>query len=732
MTYNLHRGFAMDTVSVELEHCYGIKALSHNFDFSQKRAFAIYAPNGAMKSSFAHTLKDLSEGTAPRDRIFPDRATVARVIDEQGNQITGDRILVVESYDDKVCPSEKHGTLLVEPRLREQYLSLQARVGEAKQELLSRIKAVAKSKTGLESEISSVLANVPDDLRRALNRVKEEVKEQSEAPFANVEWDKVFSDSIVSLLNTKDLKSQIAEYIERYDELLEKSAFFRKGLFDYYNADQVASNLAKNGFFKASHTVQLKSIDRIVEINTEAELKEVIEEERRRILEDEKLVARLTSVQAQLDKNADTRAFRAYLMDNMFILSNLNNVEKFKEDVIKSYLKVNQDAYLTLLDRYEEVKEQEAAIFKAADEQRTQWEEVIDIFNRRFVVPFTLHVDNRADVVAGKDKLMKLGFTYVDPDGEKPIERDKLLEYLSNGEKKAFYILQVIFEIERRRAENQETLFIIDDLADSFDYQNKYAIVEYLRDISQQGTFKQIILTHNFDFLRTIQSRFVGYAKCLMGLKSDDGMRLVQAEGIQNVFVNDWKVHFYEDDRKKIASIAFLRNLVEFSRGMEDPAYLPLTSMLHWRPETATLTVADLDALWKAETHQEGTSQGPDRLIVDLINQTADACLLAGDGLNLENKVVLAIATRMRAERFIAAKLNDPAFLAAIDTNQTWKLVSKFKQAFPGEQETGGTLDRVLIMTPENIHLNSFMYEPLIDMSEGQLRRLYEEVKALA
>jgi hypothetical protein len=67
---------------------------------------------------------------------------------------------------------------------------------------------------------------------------------------------------------------------------------------------------------------------------------------------------------------------------------------------------------------------------------------VIDIFNRRFVVPFTLHVENRADVVAGKDKIMKLGFTYDDGDEDGPVEidREHLLEYLSNGEKKAFYI----------------------------------------------------------------------------------------------------------------------------------------------------------------------------------------------------------------------------------------------------------------------------------------------------
>jgi hypothetical protein len=34
-------------------------------------------------------------------------------------------------------------------------------------------------------------------------------------------------------------------------------------------------------------------------------------------------------------------------------------------------------------------------------------------------------------------------------------------------------------------------------------------------------------------------------------------------------------------------------------------------------------------------------------------------------------------------------------------------------------------------MTPENIHVNSFMYEPIIDMSDVALRELYSQVKGL-
>ena len=45
-------------IRIDLENCYGIKALQSSFDFSDASAYAIYAPNGAMKTSFAQTFRD--------------------------------------------------------------------------------------------------------------------------------------------------------------------------------------------------------------------------------------------------------------------------------------------------------------------------------------------------------------------------------------------------------------------------------------------------------------------------------------------------------------------------------------------------------------------------------------------------------------------------------------------------------------------------------------------------
>ena len=55
----------------------------------------------------------------------------------------------------------------------------------------------------------------------------------------------------------------------------------------------------------------------------------------------------------------------------------------------------------------------------------------------------------------------------------------------------------------------------------------------------------------------------------------------------------------------------------------------------------------------------------------------------------------------------------------------------KFKKKFPIESENIRLIERVNLMTPENIHLNSFMYEPIIDLSIEHLKKLYKEVSNL-
>ena len=63
----------MQKLIVNLENCYGINKLEHEFDFQHGRSISIYAPNGTMKTSFAKTLKDFSLNTDSKDLIFSER-----------------------------------------------------------------------------------------------------------------------------------------------------------------------------------------------------------------------------------------------------------------------------------------------------------------------------------------------------------------------------------------------------------------------------------------------------------------------------------------------------------------------------------------------------------------------------------------------------------------------------------------------------------------------------------
>lgn len=548
--------------------------------------------------------------------------------------------------------------------------------------------------------------------------------------FASVPYDTVFNEKVILALNTKDLKSAVQEYMKQYNNLLAASTYFRRGTFDYYNAGQIAKSLTDNGFFAAKHTVSLNSESGNRKITNETELEGVIAEEKEAILSDTKLRKKFDDVAKQLQKNAELRTFCDYIKDEEALLARMANPERLRQDVLKSYLKTNEALYTDWMVKFDAAAERRKVLEVAAKAQQSQWKKVIEIFNNRFVVPFKLEARNEAEVTLGQTNIIELGFTYVDGAETVELQKSDLLQSLSTGERKAFYILNVIFEIESRIKNKTETLIVVDDIADSFDYQNKYAIIEYLRDISEDGLFKLIIMTHNFDFFRTVESRFVNYKACLTALRSDTGITLTQALGIRNVFTRDWKLAFFSDDKKKVACIPFLRNLVEMTVGVTSNIYLELTSMLHWRHETVTITVAKLDNIYNGICQTTDTSNNPDDLIFNLIVAQADIISITPGG-GLENKVVLAIAIRLLCERFMVDKIADPAALEEINENQTSKLIKLFKLKFPGEADNIAIMNKVALMTPENIHLNSFMYEPIIDMGEGQLLKLYANVKAL-
>jgi hypothetical protein len=721
----------MDKLTVDLENCYGIRKLHHEFDFTDGHAFAVYASNGSMKTSFADTISDLVGGKHSVDRYFPDRVCNRHVKDEAGADLLPANIVVVRPFVADMPVTEQTSALLVNSTLRSEYLRLRAAFETPQTALLEALSQQSGIKKNVDKEISAAITGAKDRFYQALIQLREVVARQKDALFASVPYQVIFNDTVSAFLASPDVRKNLEAYVERYNDLISRSLYFRKGMFEYHNATNIANQLEEQGFFDAKHTVHLNADNSVEAITSKAQLVKIIKNEQDAITNDAQLRTQFSKLAKDSTKNEALRAFREYAMSNSGVLPHLLNPITFKQDVWRSYLKTHSALYEEFMKTFDLVEKRKEEIEAEAGRERTKWDDVITEFNDRFIVPFKLVPKNKAAVVLKDEPILSLGFIFKDPDGEKDVEQSALLGGLSQGEKKAYYILNIIFDVTARKEAATETLFIVDDVADSFDYRNKYAIIEYLKEMASVPFFRLVILTHNFDFFRTLMSReVVPYGHCLMAYKTDSSVSLVKATGLRNVFVKSWKPNFLSNIKMRIASIAFMRNLIEFKDGPTAQDFVKLTSLMHYKTDSETITQADLDDIYNRLFTDTKVFPNPTQKVLDMIRTEAQTCLNASAGVNFEHKIVLSLAIRLAAEKYMLFKM-PLASSATIKSNQTAVLLDEFIKLFPSDVETIRTLRKVVLMTPEGIHLNSFMYEPILDMNDDHLRKLYREVMIL-
>jgi hypothetical protein len=719
----------MNKLKIEFENCYGIKQLEYDFDFSVKSTYAIYAANGTMKTSFANTFMDFSNSQPSKDSIFTARETKRIITNENDDELQAEDIFVIEPYN-QAFKSQKLSTLLVNKELKEKYDEIHLNINEKKGTLTKELISKSGLKKGVDVEFSTDFTSYSNDFFKAIGRVKTEVNDETEAEFSDIIYSKVFSPKIIAFLETKDFKTKLQEYIEKYNDLVDSSTYFQKGVFNHNNASTIAKNLKDNGFFKAKHSLVLNAETDKKQITTEEELTEIIQTEKDAILNNPDLLKAFDDIDKALTKNLELKAFRNYLLDNLKIIPELSNINGFKQKVWVSYLKEHKQLFLDLDTEFNKGKEEIEKIVTQAKIEETDWRNVIDIFNKRFSVPFKLKVKNQEDVILKRNG-PSISFEFFDKDDKCEIEESELYKVLSNGEKRALYILNIIFEVQARLKDEQKTIFIVDDIADSFDYKNKYAIIEYLKDISNSPIFNQIILSHNYDFFRTISSRLDMERKHKLNSIKTENKIILKQEVYQNNPFDYWKEHL---DRPEmlIASIPFVRNLAEFTGDNEN--FLKLTSLLHIKNNTQNIKIVDLQAIYKDILKDKATLvlDNPEKLVIDLIFETAESISIGTDEIiELENKITLAIGIRLKAEQFMITQINDNDFLNSILKNQTSELNKKYTELFPAEIENIELLEQVNLMTPENIHLNSFMYEPILDMGNIHLKELYINIDEL-
>jgi hypothetical protein len=231
----------MKKLQVNLEYCYGIKKLEKEFSFSS-RTFAIYAQNGSMKTSLAKTFKDLMLGLETKDLIYPERVTIREIKDENGVEITQEKVFVIEPYNETYF-SDKESTLVVEKELRKQYEKIYSDLEKEKSNFIKTLKTVSQSTDCEEELFTTFLEDEKDTFFDILERI---------SPLINSSKTKYgfrYNDIFDKKGNVKKFlekhKDALDEYIKQYTVLVSASQFFKKSAntFGTYQANELLKSI---------------------------------------------------------------------------------------------------------------------------------------------------------------------------------------------------------------------------------------------------------------------------------------------------------------------------------------------------------------------------------------------------------------------------------------------------------------------------------------------------------
>ena len=733
----------MNKLNIELTNCFGIDSLKHEFDFGKGNTFSIYARNGLMKTSFAKTFQLIQQGKKENisDAIFGEPGSAIVQID--GQDIEKKQVFVVKSYESSY-ESDISSLLIkgdIQTQLKDVFKVRTKLLKALEKDSGLKIKRTYLGKTVYQLE-PTIVKDFDFNEKDILSNLMELASYEPEIECSDIPYSVIFDDTVLKKIKDTKFQEGIRDFITSSDEIYSSFEYLEKGNLTLPKLKDLKKSLVKDAFFVKQNKVILSGQDAIT--NSEA------------------LEQHISNIETKIQQTPAYKAIENLLNDSKGIVLKdiietnpeiigflaLDKLQTLKKCLWGSYIRHNSILFEELCDKYNDFSE----AIDALEIDDTPWKKALDIFNQRFTVPFMMNVVNLKGAIIG-ESVPQVEFSFKKGDTVKTIDRSKLekLDTLSQGEKRALYLLNIIFDIEQIKNTGEETLLVIDDIADSFDYKNKYAIIEYLYELAQVSNIYMLILTHNFDFYRTVASRLsVNRSNRLIADYSNDVLKL-EVEYYQDKPFKNWKNNPKEKDI--FALLPFVRNLIEYgvdqniSHTGED--FLFLTSLLHEKQDSRRITFGDIEPLYKhyAGVTQFDASVGTDVVVLSKLYSVCDD--ITASDTKLENKIVLSIGIRHKAEEYIIQQIHNYTgqlswrknkqnyrgtnveFMNFVQNNrnQTRELFNGYKQF--GDADKIKILNEVNIMTPEHIHVNSFMYEPILDMDIVELHRLYHTIKNL-
>ena len=668
----------------------------------------IYAPNAVMKSSFSQGINDIKNGKQnPKDVIFDVDSEFEILVNS--NSITNSSqdkkfraIVFSDNVEERnVFEDPKIATLIMSTELRKKYESCLKKNKEYISPFTSAVQTeilnLGRSSPKIESTLMQIYGG--NDIVESIINIPINCSNLS-SEVTEIPYPEIFNETVESITKGDDFKAKVNKYIK----LLKKefdSKIFLNG-FDFNGLIALFTLAKENGYFAAGHKFYIDGCPK-----SETEISDFIEKTTIEVYETKEIKLAFESTQKLFNKKG-AKELGDRLSSHKGLVELLADYEKFRLDYVTTSIVNNVPNRIEIQKNLLDTKREIDEIISQSREEINTWIDVLRKFESRFTNRvIDIQIPNEEEVKIGRQPLRFI---------RKHIESDKILtsdieKRFSTGEKRTILILNMLFEIEIMLKDNAKFLVIFDDIIDSFDYKNKYAVLEYLKELVDEENIQLIILTHNFDFYRScrltlgerLKSKLLAYSKDrIITLYKNE-----QSHFDSLSFFNDWKnnkrVEFV------IPLIPFIRNIEQLKGKKED--YEKLCKFVHYSEITDSLRLSDIQELL-VDHKVKLPEDYDDKPYIDHLDTVINGIILKTtvNETELSTKINLGLYLRLNVEKYLWMKHvsifgEKPKISNQNDrTGELFKIVKN--ELRRGEIEI---INSCLVVSPSFVHINSFM-----------------------
>lgn len=703
----------MELFLKKVENAFGIKSLHLNLENDKKMyQELIYSKNGSFKTSFSNTLYNLSNGTLENvfDRLTDEKAILDISILENGKEIKNfDNRFVVFSRE----IYEQHSKLLSDYSSELETLTIDKKNSEYINELLTEETIEIKLQidnylkdTGLNFEILlDMFSNLEDGYLDRIIQLLNTIINHEAQDISEINIKKIYQKAY-DIVDQSEFQSKISNYIQVLENKINAQLFDKN--FNENNCLQFINNVDKAKYLSETKSRGLFLKDKVYyDID---EVKKIFEEEIKKISKDLEIIEQSKEITKLMGTAKESEFLKESIQKNPLLVKQLSAGRK---NILLSYLKSSSIDYNYWLEVVKKAKKELNNVLKIAQDKQTNFERAIEIYKNRFHPIFDIKIVNKAESMLGI-KTPTITF-YHNRYCEIPVSETKLSQILSSGEKTTLNILKFIVEYEN--CKKYHPFIILDDIVETFDYSNRYAFMEYINDLVNLDV-PTIVMTHNFEFYRTVSKRIPKLRKSVASANSNGVVDIQTNNRINKNMENVLKCSNIYDF---FCAIPYLREIKTIL--LEDTK--TLDSCLHYKENTSKLQIKDILLQFPSNAIKSLKIDEND-IYMEKLFEIADN-LSGFDDFDIVKKTILSLSCRLLIERKIIA--NNFNLLTNINTNQTAQLLDLYgEKLFPNVKKY---LEAVQLSTPEFIHANAFMYEPLIDINGKYLFELYNQIKKI-